>query len=233
MADTSARVLPTSNAHHAQRSPRRKAVTATVPDAYRGTSRRTRISAAQNCVEMCKVASKPAANTDVYRFISRGMLWREVVESIARGAVSVPLGERRQIRFPSVLLHPPPLAFEFSASYGEMSRRSGEAAKADNHSDSLRVFRINNLQSRPCREQADCDNSARWQGQFVGTLPSLRETFAYRTLPRSTGTTHTRHIDKPVNPRAGRSNVTRITLPGVRAVSGKIATMPGSVEGMP
>jgi hypothetical protein len=27
------------------------------------------------------------------------------------------------------------LAFEFSASYGEMSRRSGEAAKADNHSD--------------------------------------------------------------------------------------------------
>jgi hypothetical protein len=38
-------------------------------------------------------------------------------------------------RFPSVLLHPPPLASDFSASYGEMSRRRGFAAKADNHSD--------------------------------------------------------------------------------------------------
>jgi len=33
-----------------------------------------------------------------------------------------------------VLLHPPSLAFEYSASYGEMSRRSGVAAEADNHS---------------------------------------------------------------------------------------------------
>jgi hypothetical protein len=31
------------------------------------------------------------------------------------------------------------LAFEFSASYGEMSRRSGEAAKTDNHSDISRL----------------------------------------------------------------------------------------------
>jgi len=38
-------------------------------------------------------------------------------------------------RFPSVLLHPPSLASEFSASSGEMSRRSGFAAEADNHSD--------------------------------------------------------------------------------------------------
>ena len=35
----------------------------------------------------------------------------------------------------------------FIASYGEMSRRSGEAAKADNHSD-ISPFRINNLQSQ-------------------------------------------------------------------------------------
>jgi hypothetical protein len=34
-----------------------------------------------------------------------------------------------------VLLHPPPLACAVRASYGEMSRRSGFAAEADNHSD--------------------------------------------------------------------------------------------------
>ena len=48
--------------------------------------------------------------------------------------------------FPSGLIHPPALAFESSASYGEMSRRSGdlsavaqsaevEAAQEDNHSN--------------------------------------------------------------------------------------------------
>jgi hypothetical protein len=37
--------------------------------------------------------------------------------------------------FPIVLLHPPSLAPRFIASYGEMSRRSGVAAKEDNHSD--------------------------------------------------------------------------------------------------
>jgi hypothetical protein len=45
------------------------------------------------------------------------------------------LGEARRSRFPSVLLHPPPLAREFIASYGEMSRRSGVTAEEDNHSD--------------------------------------------------------------------------------------------------
>jgi hypothetical protein len=45
------------------------------------------------------------------------------------------LAESHRNRFPSVLLHPPSLAFESSASYGEMSRRSGEAAEEDNHSD--------------------------------------------------------------------------------------------------
>jgi hypothetical protein len=34
-----------------------------------------------------------------------------------------------------VLLHPPSLAPDLAASYGGISRRSGEAAKADNHSD--------------------------------------------------------------------------------------------------
>jgi hypothetical protein len=74
-------------------------------------------------------ASQAESNT------SRSISQRQIVESIARRCVSVLLGERGQFRFPSVLLHPPPLVFESSASYGEMSRRSGEAAKADNHSD--------------------------------------------------------------------------------------------------
>jgi hypothetical protein len=47
----------------------------------------------------------------------------------------VSLGERRRSRFPSVLLHPPLLASESNASYVAMSRRSGFAAWADNHSD--------------------------------------------------------------------------------------------------
>jgi hypothetical protein len=57
------------------------------------------------------------------------------VEPIAQRGVSALLGDPLQIGFPGVLLHPPSLAFEFSASYGEMSRRSGEAAKEDNHSN--------------------------------------------------------------------------------------------------
>ena len=39
-------------------------------------------------------------------FTSRSIPWREVVESTARRSVSVSLGERRRIRFPSVLLQP-------------------------------------------------------------------------------------------------------------------------------
>ena len=38
---------------------------------------------------------------------------------------------RDRDQFPSVLLHPPPLARELSESYGEMSRRSGVAAEED------------------------------------------------------------------------------------------------------
>jgi hypothetical protein len=39
-----------------------------------------------------------------------------------------------------VLLQPPSLACEPIASYGEMSRRSGYAAEADNHSDNSLRF---------------------------------------------------------------------------------------------
>jgi hypothetical protein len=42
---------------------------------------------------------------------------------------------RGRSQFPSVLLQPPSLARECIASYGEMSRRSGIGAKADNPSD--------------------------------------------------------------------------------------------------
>ena len=51
------------------------------------------------------------------------------------------LGIPRKLRFPSVLLHSPPLAHEFTASYGEMSRRSGSAARRTTTRTSLRVFR--------------------------------------------------------------------------------------------
>ena len=43
----------------------------------------------------------------------------------------------------------------FIASYGEMSRRSGEAAKADNHSD-ISPFRINDLQRLSHKENENC-----------------------------------------------------------------------------
>jgi hypothetical protein len=55
---------------------------------------------------VCKVGPKPPRTTLVYGFTSRSILWREVVESVARRAVSISLGERRRIRFPSVLLQP-------------------------------------------------------------------------------------------------------------------------------
>ena len=53
------------------------------------------------------LAPKPPTNTGVYGFTSRSIVWREVVESIARRGDSVSLGERRRIRFPSVRLQPP------------------------------------------------------------------------------------------------------------------------------
>ena len=45
--------------------------------------------------------------------------------------------------------------FEISASYGEMSRRSGEAAEADSHS-AISPFKHNNLQPRLSRKSANC-----------------------------------------------------------------------------
>lgn len=63
------------------------------------------------------------------------MSWCVVVCADARG----------RICFPSVRLHPPSLASESSASYGEMSRRSGEAAEEDNHSAISPLSGINSL----------------------------------------------------------------------------------------
>jgi hypothetical protein len=56
------------------------------------------------------------------------MVWLEIVESTKRRGVSVSLDVARRNRFPGVLLHLHSLAFEFSASCGAMSRRSGFAA---------------------------------------------------------------------------------------------------------
>ena len=67
------------------------------------------------------------------------------------------LGERRPLRFPSVLLHPPPRAF--IASYGEMSRRSGVAAEEDNHSD-ISPLRISHLRPQIDPDGRDCDKSS-------------------------------------------------------------------------
>jgi hypothetical protein len=49
---------------------------------------------------------------------------------------------------------------EFTASYGEMSRHSGEAAEAANHSD-ISPFRLNNLQALLGSLCGDCDKSSK------------------------------------------------------------------------
>jgi hypothetical protein len=54
------------------------------------------------------------------------MLRESLIQSALVGSVCV--STRDVSQFPSVLLHPPPLAGDFVASYGEMSRRSGAAA---------------------------------------------------------------------------------------------------------
>jgi hypothetical protein len=61
----------------------------------------------------------------VAEVVDRKVCWKDLVCVSTRGGS----------QFPSVLLHPPPLAPDFIASYGEMSRRSGVAAEDDNHSD--------------------------------------------------------------------------------------------------
>jgi hypothetical protein len=55
----------------------------------------------------------------------------------------------------------PPLASEFSASYGEMSRRSGFAAKADNHSDISPLWNHQLTVTREPRFLGDCDKSSK------------------------------------------------------------------------
>ena len=82
-----------------------------INSAHRSTSRKPRCRAAyKSRFELCRNCVRcprnSPTNTDVYRFTSRSMLWREVVESTARRGVSVSLGERRQNCFPSVLLQP-------------------------------------------------------------------------------------------------------------------------------
>ena len=72
---------------------------------------RSHFELCRNCV---RYPRNSPTNTDVYRFTSRRRLWREVVEATTQIGVSV-------------LLQPPPLACESSASCGETSRRSGFA----------------------------------------------------------------------------------------------------------
>jgi hypothetical protein len=74
----------------------------------------------RNCVR-CPRNSPP--NTEVYRFTSRRMLWREVVDATTRRGVSVSLGERRPNCFPSVLLQP----------LGHLSDKTGNFAGAAEH----------------------------------------------------------------------------------------------------
>ena len=71
-----------------------------------------------------------------------------------------------------MLLHPPPLAVEFSASYGEMSRRSGFAAKADNHSDISPFDSLRSLRA----------SRAEWNQQFTATGGSELELFVASAL---------------------------------------------------
>jgi len=84
----------------------------------------------RNCV---RCPRHSPTNTDVSWFTSRRMLWREVVEWLARRGVSASLGERRPLRFPSVLLQP----------LGHLS-----------------VFRIIHLRTTRVRESLVCDTSS-------------------------------------------------------------------------
>jgi hypothetical protein len=63
-----------------------------------------------------------------------GSRWWEL-----RWCVSMCVSTRGRNLFPSVLLHPPSLAFTFSASSGEMSRRSGEPRRRTTTRTSLRL----------------------------------------------------------------------------------------------
>ena len=67
-----------------------------------------------------------------------GSRWWEL-----RQCVSMCVSTRRRNLSPSVLNHPLPLGSQIRASFSAMSRRSGFAAEADNHSD-ISPFRINN-----------------------------------------------------------------------------------------
>jgi hypothetical protein len=93
---------------------------------------------------------------------------------------------RERNQFPSVLLHPPPLAYEFSASYGEMSRRSGEAAEEDIHSD-ISPFRINHLRGkdRPTGDHRLVPESGRTSTAVVAATGSNRRLPDFTPLGRA------------------------------------------------
>jgi hypothetical protein len=69
-----------------------------------------RKAASKSHFELCRNCVRCPRNspthTDVHRFTSRRMLWREVVEATTQIGVSVSLGMRRPNCFPSVLLQP-------------------------------------------------------------------------------------------------------------------------------
>jgi hypothetical protein len=74
-----------------------------------------------------------------------GLKMPERTWSIRSACGSVCVSTRERNQFPSVLLHPPPLACESSASYGEMSRRSGSPRRRTTTRPSLRSSGINSL----------------------------------------------------------------------------------------
>jgi hypothetical protein len=112
---------------------------------YGQTPRSTPASGAENCV-LCKVAPKTLPRSDVYGFTPRSILWREVVDSIARRDVSVSLGAHRRSRFRSVLLHPPSLASappRVTARFSPQRLRRGGGQPLGH----LSVSRINDLRA--------------------------------------------------------------------------------------
>jgi hypothetical protein len=91
--------------------------------------------------------------------------------------------------------HPPPLAFQASASYGEMSRRSGEAATADNHSD-ISPFKWNqqvtggngteSATSTRCDAVDGCDLSKPRRSAAVTRSPRVRKIIEISSTPTQT-----------------------------------------------
>src|SRR6476620_4518055 len=88
---------------------------------------------------------------------------------------------RERIQFPSVLLHPTSLASVFSASDGDMSRRSGVPAEADNHSD---ISPFDSLRSLTAGRRRNCVR-ARNLLRSLTDADSAREAGAVLQMERS------------------------------------------------